>query len=546
MKPIIGFYGIQDRNDRGYPVETHDHAICRVEGGCVVQHMALERWTRSKHDNRMALYFEDLLEFVLRPGEEPILASVDSFAGRAFISRRGRVRVEASPFEPLSENLIRARAHCLGREVEAWVVPHELAHLGSSLPFMGHWEDNTLLVHYDGAASQSCCSAWLWRDDRLSLLHAGWDIFPAVSEYGTNELAMAMLGHSWQNFLAVPGKLMGLAPYGNPEPEVRRWLDLHEWFVRLPGGPQTFVETAAAELRWTGELTPADPLVRTIAACFQQRFEQAVFSFVARFAESTRARNLVLSGGGALNLQTNQMLADNLSFANVFAPPCASDDGLALGAASLLHYLQRGPLEIHSPFLNNLGTPTHSEQPLARAISVADAIAAGKIVGTCIGAAEVGPRALGHRSLLVRPTLNDVRRLSVECKQREPWRPVAPLILAELADRYFEGNPSQSHLARYMLGRHAAKELARVAVPGVVHTDGTARLQVVDEQPELRPLRQVLMALFERHQIPCVVNTSFNARGEPIVQTYEQAMEVARRMRIDLLWHDGGLETPAA
>ena len=545
MNPILGFYGIQDQSGFDYPVETHDHAICRIEDGCVVRHIALERWTRRKHDNQLHAHVEKLAELgFFSAGESPIVACADSFSGRAFISSNGRWRVEASPFDPLSEQPIRARGCILSKEIEAWIVPHELSHIGSSLPFLGRWSDDTLLIHYDGAASQSCCSAWLWRNGQLKLLHFGWDLFAAVSEYGTNELAMAMLGHGWHNFLSVPGKLMGLAAWGCPDPEVRNWLDRHNWFVRLQKEERDFAHAARTELGWLGEFHPDDQLIRTVAACFQQRFEESVLAFVGKFRESTGARRLVLTGGGAHNLPTNQLISDQLGFEDVFVPPCAGDDGLALGAASIAYFLRYGALSVHSPFLNNLGTVPLAEQPLDVVNRIADAIAEGRIVGTCLGAAELGPRALGHRSLLVRPTTEDARRLSVARKQREPWRPVAPLILAELADRFFEGSPSTSALARYMLGRFPARDVTRLAAPGVVHADGTARVQVVDESPELRPLRALLTTLYERYQIPCVVNTSFNCRGEPIVQTLDQARESGRQLGIDLLWHDGGIESP--
>ncbi len=543
MKPIVGLYGIQDRQDDPHPLETHDHAICRIEEGRVVRHLALERWTRRKHDNRLHAHIEELasLGFLAR-GEQAVLACADSFVGRAFVSQGGRWRVEAPPADELAEQPVPARAHVMGHELEAWVVPHELAHLSASLPFLGVWEDGTLLVHMDGAASRSCCSAWLWRGGHLRLLHHGWDLSEPVAGFGANNLAQALVGHTWQTFLAVPGKLMGLAAWGRPDPEIRAWLDRHSWFARLPGGSGSFEEAARIELRWDGQLSPADPLIRTIAACFQERFEDAVAGYVERFAVETGARRLVLAGGGALNLRSNQRIADAGWFDHVFVPPCAGDDGLALGAAALMSLLRDGPLATHGPFLNDVGAPALGDPTGADLCAIADAIAAGRVVGTCLGAAEIGPRALGHRSLFVRPTEADAKRLSVELKGREPWRPVAPLVLAELADGLFEGTPSGSALAEYMLGRFVARPTAAEHAPGVVHADGTARVQVIGASPDLRPVRRMLEALWERHRIPCVVNTSFNCRGEPLVQTLAQARDSAARMGVDLLWHAGGVE----
>jgi carbamoyltransferase len=543
MTPIIGMYGIQDRQDGPHPLETHDHALCRVEGGRVVRHLALERWTRRKHDNRMQEHIEALAaDGFLTRGENAILACADSFVGRSFISRGGRWRVEAPPSDGLAIGPVPARAHVLGRELAAWVVPHELAHLGSSLPFIGGWEDNTLLIHVDGAASHSCCSAWLWKDSALHLLHHGWELADAVAGYATNNLAQALVGHDWRTFLAVPGKLMGLAAWGTPDPEVRAWLDRHEWFSRLRGGSARFEQAARDAFGWRGQLVPDDQLVQTLAACFQERFELAVFGYVERFAALSGARRLILAGGGGLNLPSNQRIADSGIFEHVFVPPCAGDDGLALGAASLVAWLGGQVFERHSAFLNDVGAPALGRSTEADLAMLADAIARGEVVGTCLGTAEVGPRALGHRSLLARPKAEDAHHVSVVLKGRETWRPVAPLVLAELADDLFVGTPSRSPLAPHMLGRFRASEWALRDAPGVVHVDGTARVQIVGDETELRPIRMLLQALWARHRIPCVLNTSFNRKGEPIVQTLDQAREVASEMGIDHLWHGGRIE----
>ncbi|MES2644737.1 MAG: carbamoyltransferase C-terminal domain-containing protein [Myxococcota bacterium] len=546
VTPIVGLYGIQERQDGPSPLETHDHAICRLEGGRVVHHLALERYTRRRHDNRLHVHIEALApRGFLSRGEEAVLACADSFVGRAFVSSGGRWRVEAAPATDLATGPVRARSHVDGREMEAWIVPHELAHLGASLPFSGGWEDGTLLIHVDGAASRSCCSAWRWIDGRLVPLHHGWDLADAVAGYATNNLAQAMVGHTWREFLDVPGKLMGLAAWGTPDPEVRSWLDTHGWFARMRLGPAAFEDAARRERGWTGRLDPMDPLLHTVAACFQARFEEEVLAYVERFAVATGARHLVLSGGGALNLPTNQRIVDAGWFDDVLVPPCAGDDGLALGAAALVAFLRGDALNRHAPFLDDLDAPALGHASDAEIAALADALARGEIVGTCLGAAEVGPRALGRRSLLARPTVEDARRVSVERKGREPWRPVAPIVLAERADALFEGSPSRSQLAPWMLGRFRARPEALAEAPGVVHVDGTARVQVVGHGPALAPIRRLLEALWARHHIPCLVNTSFNRRGEPLVQTLAQAREAAAAMGVDRLWHGGGVEAVA-
>jgi carbamoyltransferase len=121
-------------------------------------------------------------------------------------------------------------------------------------------------------------------------------------------------------------------------------------------------------------------------------------------------------------------------------------------------------------------------------------------------------------------------------KGREPYRPVAPIALPEEADRLFEGRPSSSELARFMLRSFPATEECRRLAPGVVHVDGTARVQVVPEhEPELAWLRHVLELLRREHSVPCLINTSFNGRGEPLVHTRQDALATARRLGVDAL-----------
>lgn len=546
MKPIVGLYGIQDRQDGPRPLETHDHALCRMDGGRVVEHLALERLTRRKHDNRLHAHVESLApRGFLHRGEDVLLACADSAVGRAFVSAGGRWRVEAPPATTLSASPVPARAHVDGRALEAVIVPHELAHVGASLPFLGGWEEGTLLVHVDGGASLSCASAWTWADGRLTLLDHGWELADAVAGYGTNNLAQALVGHGWREFLEVPGKLMGLAGWASPDPDLAAWLGRHGWFARLRGGPAPFVEAARRDLAWTGALTPEDPLVQRVAACFQARFEEAVLGYVERAARRTGVRRLVLSGGGALNLATNQRVVDAGWFDHVHVPPCPGDDGLALGAAALLSWLRHGALARHSPFLNSTGAPPLGEADPDDVAALADALARGETVATCLGAAEVGPRALGRRSLLVRPTRADARRASVQMKGREAWRPVAPIALAERVDALFGGTPSASPLAPYMLGRSHAAPRALAEAPGVVHADGTARVQVVGFDAALAPIRALLEALWARHAIPCLVNTSLNRRGEPLAQTLDDARAIAAALGVDRLWHAGGVERAA-
>ncbi len=537
MTPTLGLYGIQDRQDHARPMETHDHGLCLTASGEVLWSLELERLTRRKHDNHLPRHLDELL----RPGGAALprdfrVALVDSFVGRAFVSTRGLWRFEPNGRWHLSSRPQRGLGHVHHREVETWLVPHELAHLGACLPFYGNFEEGALCVHIDGGASRSSVSVWLHQERRLRKLHSSWQLFEAVTQFANNNLVQAMTGHAWFEHQAVPGKLMALASYGQPEPEVLAWLKHHGWFRDIRDHLDIPTRAAREAFGWTGAWTWEDPLVRTIAACVQAEFTDRVLRFLEYWRQRTGARSLYLSGGAALNIVLNDVLTRSGLFASVRVPPCASDSGLALGAAALLDFLDGADIRPRSPFLQGFGCDVGTASSHELAVRAASHLAAGQVLAICQGAGECGPRALGHRSLLALPTEALRTRVSGDMKGREPYRPVAPLALPEEADRLFEGRPSGSELARFMLRSFPATEECRRLAPGVVHVDGTARVQVVPaHEPELAWLRLVLELLRREHSVPCLINTSFNGRGEPLVHTRQDALTTARRLGVDAL-----------
>jgi len=416
------------------------------------------------------------------------------------------------------------------------MVPHELAHLGACLPFYGNFEDGALCVHLDGGASQSSVSVWLHRDRRFQKLHSSWALSEVVTRFSNNNLVQAMTGHDWSEHQAIPGKLMALASYGRAEPEVLAWLRRHGWFNDIRGRLDIPSQSAREAFGWTGAWTWSDPLVRTIAACVQADFTGQVLRLLEHWQQRTGARSLYLSGGAALNIVLNDQLSTSGLFDTVRVPPCASDSGLALGAAALVDFLDGADLQPGSPFLQRFGCDVGLASSTGSARRAASLLASGQVLAICQGAAECGPRALGHRSLLALPTAALRARVSEDMKGREPYRPVAPVALAGEVDRLFEGRPSECELARFMLRSFPATEECRRTAPGGVHIDGTARVQVVPEQePELAWLRAVLECLQQEYAVPCLLNTSFNGRGEPLVHTRRDALETAKRLRADVL-----------
>jgi carbamoyltransferase len=166
---------------------------------------------------------------------------------------------------------------------------------------------------------------------------------------------------------------------------------------------------------------------------------------------------------------------------------------------------------------------------------VAGDLAAGRIVGWMEGACEFGPRALGHRSLLAAPHDREIRdRLNRDIKRREEFRPFAPLVTLEAADRFFDLPPGGARLARFMSGVFPVRAEWRSRLAAVTHVDGSARVQALDRDMAPR-LYALLEAYGRRTGVPVLLNTSFNVAGEPIVTRALEGYSTFRRCGIDLL-----------
>lgn len=231
---------------------------------------------------------------------------------------------------------------------------------------------------------------------------------------------------------------------------------------------------------------------------------------------------VALAGGCALNGIAMYQLLQREDVSAVHVPPAVHDGGLTVGAAMLvLHKMLNVPRARYSKqdvaFCGYTESPLEGTPPIER---IADALAAGKIVGVAYGAAESGPRALGHRSLLADArTLVSKDKLN-RIKGRESWRPTAPVVLRELAGNFFDLiNEDCYHYMTTIAQAHAGAEQL---IPAALHVDGSARVQIVHRGDV--PLGQIVCAFYERTQCPVVLNTSMNGPGEPICNTAEDAL----------------------
>jgi carbamoyltransferase len=364
-------------------------------------------------------------------------------------------------------------------------------------------------------------------------------------------------------------KVMGLASYGRPTrlDEMRRLLrrtgdgaftldmGYFDFLGRVESGfSQRFVDLLGPPRRSWQPIDLASEEGRRfadIAASAQKLLEEVLVGIATELRRETGLADLCMGGGVALNGVANARILAESGFERLFVPSAPGDAGCALGAAL---YADRilfgrpdravpdhpfwGPAPDDAALLRMAredGLPVSSKQDSALIEEVADALAADHIVGWVEGALEFGPRALGHRSILAAPHEAAMRdRLNCDIKYREEFRPFAPVVAAEHADRFFDLPPGGARLSRFMSGVFPVRPEWAERLAAVTHVDGTARVQVLEREMAPR-LHALLEAFGRRSGIPVLLNTSFNLAGEPIVNTTAEAYSTFRRCGIDLL-----------
>jgi carbamoyltransferase len=410
-------------------------------------------------------------------------------------------------------------------------VPHHVAHAGSAALAAGGDIDVLVL---DGRGEQASHLAGRYEGGRLHQL-AGQSLPHSLGllyEEATAHLGFLRSSDEY--------KVMALASYGTPRfaDELRELCYATDdgGFRTHPVDWSTLVKPRRADEEWTQD--HAD-----LAASLQHRLEEVLLSLARWVQEQTSGRRLALAGGVALNCVANTRILAETPYDSVWVQPAAGDAGTALGAA--LHLAAEAGDRIVPMVGADLGRGwddaaiegllRHAHLPVERpddvAEAVAECLAQDGIVAWFQGRSEFGPRALGHRSLLAHPgRAENLERLN-DVKGREQFRPVAPMVLLERASEIFTRGPLPSP---YMLFVHDVSPGWRQRIPAVVHVDGTARVQTVDEATE--PLVARMLRLFEqRTGLPVVVNTSLNTAGRPMVDSPADALECFGSSPVDLL-----------
>ena len=553
----------------------HDSAACLVHDGRVIAAAEEERFTRVKHAKRpipFATYELPFhaIDYCLR--EAGIrLVDVDhvAYSCDPFLLL-GRHRDEATitlPLEPSAHptpvewesawdplflsSIVNAPRHLAGgapHHLRArfrgarpdgpyrWhFVEHHVAHAASA--FFASPFDRAAVLTLDGRGEKATTTYHMGSGNQLERLgqvnvpHSLGLLYEQVTGY------LGFL-HSADEY-----KVMALASFGKP-----RYVADFRAIIQLGAGGRYTIQPPRLEERFGPARMRGEPLEQRhydVAHSLQVVLEDSVLDLACWLHRATGSTNLCMAGGVALNCVLNARLRDRGPFKRIWVQPAAGDAGTALGAALWIDAQERGDgarrFRMDHAFLGPAYGDEEIEQflrwsrlPYRRLADVADETAGiltqDKVVGWFQGRMEFGPRALGARSILASPIPASMQARLNEIKDREDFRPVAPVVLEEEAAGWFAG----AQASPFMLFVHDVVPDRAGCIPAVRHVDGTARIQTIN--PSQQPLYYDLIKAFQaRTGVPVLVNTSFNTRGEPIVCSPRDAVECFWTSPLDAL-----------
>jgi carbamoyltransferase len=560
----------------GINAYDHDASACLLRNGEIVVAVSKERVTRIKHD---AGFYQEVVDYCLKAaGIE--LERVDlvvrncyvlpvremerrlvHYQARKYLTPREREQADASPLFLSDADHVVDVSHHLAHAYSAFAVsPFERGAVMVVDGVGGYRADAVEAIpesdethplaresesyyRFEGARIETVKKVWMgpsrgFLSDEFYAMPGLGALYSRVSTY---------IFGDWNKC----GEVMGLAPYGRPggDPLARLEdgaLSVPDW---TPERRHPFL--GLSDRTW--EESPHRREWEDVAWRVQEDTERVLVARARWLRETTGEKDLCLAGGVALNCVANGKLAAESGFERIFIQPAAGDDGIALGGALYGHLaLKQGRRafvmehsflgreydrfdvdEAFRPWSTRMATRRRRAENVFR--ETARLLADGRVVGWFQGRSEFGPRALGNRSILADPRDPGMKdRINKRVKHRQAFRPFAPAVLAEKAHEYFEGEEESP----FMLLVKTVRPEVRDKVPAIVHVDGTARVQTVREQDN--PFFYGLLRAFEdRTGVPVLLNTSFNIRGDPIVEAPLDAMECFLYTHLDaLVIHD--------
>jgi len=554
----------------GLNAYDHDVSACLLRDGEIAYAIEKERITRQKHARG---FFQEAVDYCLK-AEGITLDDVDLVVRNCYVlpvdeleirmvyegdmNGRERAQVAKSPLY-------------LSKSNKVMTVSHHLAHAYSAFavcPF-----DEGVVMVVDGVGSYSSDikepgqltegvnplareseSYYKFKGSKLETLKKVW-LQPCRGLLSDEFFNMDGLGALYSRVSSYVfadwnkcGEVMGLAPYGRPN-SVRPLLELKDNELHVPEWDADFNQPWMPDGKNKWEANPAMRHWEDMAWRIQHDAEEVLIARARWLRETTGARNLCLAGGVALNCVANGRIVREAGFDNVWIQPAAGDNGIAIGCAYYGRLaIQKKPRtfvmkqatlgvtypddvarRVGNPLLVTRKTFNGPGESICR--EAAKLLSEGKVFGWFQGRCEFGPRALGNRSILGDPRRPEMKdKLNKRVKFRQAFRPFAPIVPYERAKDIFVGEDESPFMLRAKQVRPEWKD----RIPAIVHVDGTARVQTVRREQNER-MYDLLMEFDKLTGVPVLVNTSFNIKGEPIVETPQDAMNCFIHTGIDYL-----------
>jgi carbamoyltransferase len=553
----------------------HDSAACLVKDGQVIAAAEEERFTRKKHGKRPVPFSTYELPYyaidyclqeagIHMTDVDHVAYSFDPYQRLGRYTGQERIDLPLEPsahptpteweagWDPLFlSSIVNAPRHLVGgyphhlqarfrgqklNESYQWhFVDHHLAHAASAFlpsPFVeaailtldGRGEKATTTYSYGNGADIARIGQVEYPNS-LGLLY----------EIITDHLGFLTSSDEY--------KVMALASYGKP-----KYVDIFRKLITVQDDGSYTISRFDPEQLFGPRRSKGEPFEQRhndLAHSLQFVLEETVLQLAKWLQHETGSKNLCMAGGVALNCVMNARIRDEGIFDNIWVQPAAGDDGTALGAALWIDAQQRKGIDRSYRMDHAFLGPGYSDEeieqflqwskvPYRKLEDVAEAgaeiLAQNKVIGWYQGRMEYGPRALGARSILASPIHAEMQDRLNEIKDREDFRPVAPVVLEEDAAEWFSGAGESP----YMLFVYKVSPDKADKIPAVRHVDGTARIQTINRDQN-RPYYDLIRAFKHKTGVPVLVNTSFNTRGEPIVCSPRDAIECFWTSPLDAL-----------
>lgn len=530
----------------------HDASASLIIDGKIVADIAEERLTRKKNDGSFP---ENAIRYCLEAGgitsqdldavtipTTSISSTLQTFFPGGNIEEQSKQSLKSYLKRIINSYKIELPVYYetfpLRRDCKIIPVHHHLAHASSAYYTSGLSDQNTLVVVMDGVGDGWSTSLWRGEGNHLTILQKYDDSSSLAWFYAaaTEALGWRHGSDEW--------KMMGLAPYGNPQhgaldgfyPEFENGILIKKHGF---GAPHRFPDHGcnhyhlndAVELKKIAEDLGRENFAAEVQRVVEEQAENLIYPWLVK--ENTR--NLCCAGGFFLNVKFNQKVWYSGLVDNQWIYPNSGDSGLTVGTALFTYYSYNPEKKIHKIQTQYLG-PEYSNKEIERTLQdrkipykyysdieliTAEKLAENKIVAWFQGRMEAGPRALGHRSILMSPLRAENKDIINACvKYREGFRPFTPSILYEKVDDYLRNSREEL----FMITSFDVKEEVKKRIPAVVHVDGTARPQMVkrEHNPQYYELIKKFGELTGEY---VVLNTSFNVKGEPIICTPSEAIK---------------------